>query len=215
MVNPLVIDDSTRRDHYYLEPEDRCYYYGNYTPSSHTSGPVWEHSPTNQLICNLKKRPGTKGQNHKAQAIEQIAAQLRLLPSLQRFIIVPVPPSKARTHAQYDDRIVRILSRLQALRPEIRFRELIVQTQTLDPFHGQDSRLPPNQLLQHYQIETGGLPPPPPDSRFIVFDDVMTTGSHFKAMQSTLRNLCPESQIIGLFVARREIPEPDFSDIFP
>jgi predicted amidophosphoribosyltransferase len=39
-----------------------------------------------------------------------------------------------------------------------------------------------------------------------IFDDVLTTGAHFKSVQSLLRDQFPQAQIIGLFIARR-VPE--------
>ena len=42
----------------------------------------------------------------------------------------------------------------------------------------------------------------------IIYDDMITAGSHFKAMQSILRKQFPNSIIAGLFVTRR-IPNTD------
>ncbi|AOV54766.1 hypothetical protein A4C47_17660 [Escherichia coli O157:H7] len=36
----------------------------------------------------------------------------------------------------------------------------------------------------------------------VIFDDVLTAGSHFKAMKSLILQHIPEACILGLFVAR-------------
>ena len=47
-----------------------------------------------------------------------------------------------------------------------------------------------------------------------LFDDVLTTGAHFKAAQSLLNKAFPGVRVIGLFIARR-VPETiDVEDIF-
>jgi orotate phosphoribosyltransferase len=42
----------------------------------------------------------------------------------------------------------------------------------------------------------------PAPEKIVVFDDVLTGGSHFKAMKIVLRQRYPEVDIIGLFLAR-------------
>jgi hypothetical protein len=44
------IDDLTRPDHFYLTPEDACYFLGEYTARK-----GYAFSPTNQLVLNFKK----------------------------------------------------------------------------------------------------------------------------------------------------------------
>ncbi len=50
---------------------------------------------------------------------------------------------------------------------------------------------------------------PTPDA-IIIFDDVLTTGAHFKAVEAVLRTHFPELPIAGLFLARRA---PDASHV--
>ncbi|QXP89654.1 hypothetical protein [Methylococcus capsulatus] len=49
-----------------------------------------------------------------------------------------------------------------------------------------------------------GIEPPP--KVIGLFDDVLTTGAHFKATQSMLQETFPGVRVIGLFIARR-VPE--------
>ncbi len=36
----------------------------------------------------------------------------------------------------------------------------------------------------------------------VIFDDVLTAGSHYKAMKMVIKNHLPQVQVVGLFVAR-------------
>ncbi|MDS7681412.1 hypothetical protein NXH38_26540, partial [Klebsiella quasipneumoniae] len=51
----------------------------------------------------------------------------------------------------------------------------------------------------------------------VIFDDVLTAGSHFKAMKTTIKLHLPQSIVIGVFIARtaREAEwEDDLADDF-
>jgi predicted amidophosphoribosyltransferase len=69
------------------------------------------------------------------------------------------------------------------------------------------------QLAQNYQVNAAALVPAP--QVIGIFDDVLTTGAHFKAAQTVLRQQFPGAQIIGFFIARRvpETSDPDEFDI--
>jgi hypothetical protein len=55
-----------------LTAEDRCLFLFEYV-----SGQGYGFSATNNLIGNLKKKPGAKGQGYKNDAIAQCAGHLR------------------------------------------------------------------------------------------------------------------------------------------
>jgi hypothetical protein len=54
-----------------------------------------------------------------------------------------------------------------------------------------------------------------PPCSIILFDDVLTTGKHFKACERRLREIDPTIAIAGVFVARRALPRPidDFENL--
>ncbi len=80
-------------------------------------------------------------------------------------------------------------------------RELIIQTQSIDPAHVGPNRPSPVDLERIYKVDRS-VSAPTPD--FIaIFDDVLTAGAHFRAAKFHLRNCFPQAQIIGIFVARR------------
>lgn len=208
------IDDLVRGDHYHLAPEDHCYYWGEYTARKPHS-----FSDANNLIINFKKNPSKKGRpewHYKERAIEQAAAFFRgtlKAESFSQFTLVPVPPSKEKHHPEYDDRIVRMLQLVGHGR-NADIRELVIQTETIDAAHDSDIRPRPDDLVTVYTIdESIALPEP---KTLFVFDDVLTTGAHFKAMQRVLNNRYPNVPVVGFFIARR-VPDTtaieDFDDL--
>lgn len=194
------IDELTRDDHFYLSPEDECWYFGEYT-----KGGGYQHSETNSFILNLKKGMHTKGTpqwHYKGEAILKAARLLSgaIGPTARaRGVFVPVPPSAARGTAAYDDRISKVLA---AVQPPIDWRELVEQTCTTDAAHTTTARPDPYDLVGIYAINEELAEPPP--VRIFVVDDVLTTGAHFRAMESVLsaRFGVPVS---GVFLARRAI----------
>ena len=47
-----------------------------------------------------------------------------------------------------------------------------------------------------------------PGEFIFIVDDVLTTGAHFVAAKSLLKRQFPETPVMGVFVARRVLPEP-------
>ena len=201
----LEIDELVRSDHWYLEPEDECYYIGEYTArGGHAC------SETNQLIHNFKKsleRRGRPEWNYKERAISTIANLIRAnIRNDAVLTFVPIPPSKSKDHPLYDDRMSRVLSSASSGRLSD-VRELIVQIRSVEATHLSNERPSPDDLLQNYLLDEA-LCMPEPKLIFLV-DDVLTTGCHFKAAKRLLSARFPNVRIVGLFVARR-VPNSDF-----
>lgn len=197
--------------HYHLDEGDDCYFFGEYTARR-----GYNFGETNQLIYNLKKgmeRAKLPDFKYKARAIATAGDLLRQhlantanLDALRAATLVPIPPSKAMNDALYDDRILRILRRLDQGN-NLDIRELIIQTETLEAFHG-ENRLPPHELAAKYRVDEALCGPNP--NCIWLFDDVLTTGSHFKAAKQVLLQRFPGIAVIGIFLARRV---PDANDI--
>src|SRR3546814_3844478 len=89
-------------------------------------------------ISNLKKKPSqsaARGYSHKARAISECGAALGQSLNagwLQFATLVPIPCSKTRDHADYDDRIERIC---RGIAPGLDVRNLIVQSQSTTASH--------------------------------------------------------------------------------
>ncbi len=199
------IDDSNRADHARLQADDRCLYLFEYT-----SGRDYSFSATNSLINNLKKKPtASQAQLHyKARAINQCAAELRgaLNPAwLDIATIVPVPGSKAAGHPDFDNRLQRVAELMQ---PGLDVRNLVVQNETTNAAHEaagvNGERVTVEELLRIYAINEAIAAPPP--HAIGILDDVLTAGTHFRAMKIVLASRFPGVPITGIFVARRVFP---------
>lgn len=201
----LKIDPSNRGDHYYLEEEHECFYFHEYF-----AGKGFLHSAGNQFISNLKKSVLTRGQpqyQYKEQAITRAARMLGAVfvgtPAVfTHATITAIPPSKLRDHAEYDDRINRIIAgACHGHAADV--RDLVLQTQGYDASHNQASggRKKPHELEAIY-----ALSPQPPRSTVILVDDVLTTGAHFVAARNVIRTQYPDTKVYGFFLARRVVP---------
>lgn len=199
------IDEMTRKDHSYLQPEDECFFFGDYTARK-----GFAHSATNSVITNFKRplvHKNAASWAYKIRAIDEVALAFsaNIGTALDRLTLVPTPPSKLKSHPEYDDRMIKML---RALRPPPRVtpdvRELVIQTRAMPAAHGSAQRPRPDEWQSAYSIDEA-LAHKTPDWICIV-DDLLVTGCRFRAMSNILRARFPEARITGLFIARR-VPE--------
>lgn len=197
------IDDLTRREHYYLDAQDECYFFGEYT-----SRCGFSFSETNQLIANFKKPISTRGTQqwrYKQQAIRQVAELfIGIAPKneLSGYIFVPAPPSAAPTDPSYDDRMYQALTSTPNY---FDVKKIICQLKNRNPSHKcVDGHRPKiEDLISAYGIDETFSDVNP--KAFVICDDVITNGTTFKAMQYVLRTKFPMVPMVGIFVARRAI----------
>jgi len=201
------IDDSNRRDHYHLIADDECYYLFEYT--SHKD---FNFGFANDLISNLKKaveRRGRAEYRYKTTAIRNCSRYLAETLNddwLRTATLVPVPPSKDKQNALYDDRVTAICRGIDGLKPyAVDMRELVEQQTSIQAAHeNPDNRPSVDDLRPIYRVSEG-ITAPVPRSIGII-DDVLTAGSHFRAMKDVLAQRFPNVPIAGIFVARRVFP---------
>lgn len=193
-----------KQQHYYIEQDDVCFYLGEYTARAGFS-----HSETNQLILNFKKkldRIDTPEWKYKIEAINKVVLLINEATIPQSdTLFVPVPPSKSKDDNLYDDRLIQVLGRLKSGWMGNGYRELVVQNTSAEPSHSTDNKREVGKLASNYVIDDTLLEPDP--KRIIIFDDVLTTGCHYKAVQQTLRTVYPDATYYGMFLARRKIDE--------
>lgn len=205
--NPLKIDPSNIRDHFYLKEGDACLFFYEYTARQ-----GYAYSPGNQFVSNLKKSillHGTPQYHYKEQDIVSAGAMLhqvlqRAPDLLPNATVCPIPPSKIATDPEYDDRISRIVTAACRNTPA-EARELIVQTESYESSHTQasGSRKKPEELEAIYRLAD-----PAPRQLVILVDDVLTTGAHFVAARNVILAQYPKTQVVGMFLARRALPNP-------
>lgn len=207
------IDELTRPDHSFLEPDDECLFFGDYSARKGFS-----HSATNQLILNFKKPTkyrGTPSWYYKELAIKQAASALSqsIGNALGKITLVPVPPSKLKSDPEYDDRVMDMLRAIRApagIIPDV--RELVLQTQPLVAAHESSTRPPPEAWEAVYRVDENLAQTTP---QWIgVIDDLLVTGCRFRAISSVLKKRFPSSRITGLFLARRVPDSIDLSVLF-
>lgn len=201
------IDASNIDLHARLTEFDNCLFLFEYT-----SGQGYAFSATNDLISNLKKKPGAGGQRYKGQAVNQCAAYLRMALSddwLAQATLVPVPPSRIPGDPNYDDRIERLC---RLIRPGTDVRLIVRQTQSIAAAHEvlPGERPSVEDLLAVYEIDEAQENPAP--TVIGIIDDVLTAGTHYRAMQIKLSERYPGVPIYGIFIARRVFATPDFSE---
>jgi hypothetical protein len=197
------IDDSTVGEHFSLDDADRCYYVWEYAARQR-----YDFSPANQLVFNLKIKPGALAKaptrnRYKAEAIAHAGAALRSLITRAfvetRATFVPMPCSKAVADPDYDDRVSRVLA--HAFRGwDADVREMLSLTKSTPADHESADRLTFDELLSitqlTNQIAIG------PRSVIVIVDDVLNSGKHFKVAQSLIKGRHANAEIRGVFLAR-------------
>lgn len=202
----ITLENVDKKNHSYLEEEDGILYLGEYH-----SGLGCEGAGCNSLIFNLKKTPdkiGTVEWDYKQGAITRIAALITKLmekngTEIEKIYWIPVPPSKIETDPMFDDRVHEILKLAQDKCTNKNNIVANVVKQTSNRIASATSREArnPSSLISNYEMDDITDYNPETDI-IIIFDDVLTTGCHFKAVKSLILDKYKDSNIIGIFVAK-------------
>jgi predicted amidophosphoribosyltransferase len=206
------LDEHRRREHCHLGAGDDCHYLFEYQPGR--SG-----SRIGQLIASFKCRPlvaaASAARLHfKERAIAQIAAALRACAGrafVEAATWVPVPPSVVPGEPDHDDRLARTLERAFA-GYDLDLRALLRQTRSTRPDHCGAHRLSRAALLQVIRPDGVALAACPVRSCIVLFDDLLTTGKHYKCCEQRLREALPRTPVCGWFIARRSLRARDPTD---
>jgi predicted amidophosphoribosyltransferase len=164
-------------EHCYLDTTDECYFTGEY---ERCCGPGMKPQ-----ILSLKRS--------NECAIAGLARQLAtVLPRewTSNYTFVPMPSSS---------RAINPL-RLMLRRLDIRdTRDLLVQLVDTPPSHNGWRPMPQERakLLTLHEREVD-----PEPKAVVIVDDVLATGSHFRAAKMIVRKRWPHMRVIGVFLAR-------------
>jgi hypothetical protein len=207
------IDETNRAGHPFLTEGDRCVFFGEYF-----AGKGYRGGDTNQLIFNFKcPLSANAGRlTWKERAIATVANGLRSAISRQSaeaITWVPIPPSKVVADPAHDDRLFRALNQaFNGYSADVRM--LLRQTVSTNADHTSGARLTSEVLYKVLEVDHAVLAARPLRRTLVLFDDVLTTGKHFKCCERRLREAIPATPIIGIFVARRILSNPfdDFED---
>ena len=192
------------KNRYALDGNDRCYYYMTYDP--------WSDLLVNEqkkIVKNLKIKPNELIGNplrkkYKDQSIQTVSnwiiETINEYQELKNYLWIPASPSKSRDDQNYDDRLVKILELVKAAIPDFAYFDALYAKNSLE-----ESRRSNERDIQK-KLENLGI-----DKNFInylktnkivIFDDVLTTGSTFKATQNKIHEIDNTLKIIGVFLAK-------------
>jgi len=86
-------------------------------------------------------------------------------------------------------------------------RPMLRQSTSTEADHHAGSRLTSDALHALIELDESALRARPPRQTIVLFDDVLTTGKHFKCCARRLREVVPATvPIVGVFIARRILP---------
>lgn len=206
------IGDYERADHPHLSPDDRCVYFGEYTPAGDSGKPAWSLSKANQILANLKKDPSKKNSDewrYKTLAITEVGELIRQNLKediLRTTLFVPAPPSKPEAHPEHDARMLQVA---KAIGKDIDARPVLETIQARDRASlGDEPRsvdaLKANLRIVDAQVRRRQVP-----ERLVILDDMITTGATYVACRDLLIERFGDIRVFGLFVVRRVPLEPD------
>jgi predicted amidophosphoribosyltransferase len=201
----VALDEKMRADHCFLDDADCCLCLSDYRPGRGTAA-----NRVNQLIANLKCPPSIasndpRRRRYKLQAIGEVARALRAAVSqswVERATWIPIPTSRLPPDEDYDDRLQRVLR--QAFGDyALDLRALLYQSRRTAADHASARRSSFAALYGLMRLDRQLLAQAPLRDRVVLFDDVLTTGKHYKCCERRLREAQVKNPISGLFVARR------------
>jgi hypothetical protein len=199
------LDAPNRADHLFLAESDQCAYLCEYA-----AGLGYRGGPCNQLLRNFKCEPtiargSLRRAHYKRQAMMTLARWLRLAvprEQAEQWTWVPVPPSRQCGDPDFDDRLSITLS-LAFRDYDLDLRRLLRQQGSTASDHAGRPRLPEQLLYRLLQVDFAALRERPVRQRIVVFDDVLTSGKHFKCCERRLQQCLPQTPVLGLFLMRR------------
>lgn len=210
MLNKLSkIDRLTVQDHYYLSEADEVWYFAEYTP-----GERYLSSPANQLIRNIKRDvkyrtdPPSGAWYYKVRDIGRVGLALsQHIGASAAATFVPIPPSVVKTDEAYDSRNFDILDDFRRrVGGAADVRELLYQRHSTRRSHLSSDRVTRDELIDAYRVDDSCATPAP--QTIVLFDDVLTTGTHFLAARHVLQQRFGNIRVAGLVVCRRKPANP-------
>lgn len=193
----------------HVTPTDHCWYLRDLLVDPHSDKKPWELGASNQLIYDLKIDPRKTVKPYfrdkKLAAIETFAQELARNVSGPR-LFAPIPSSKARDDEAYDNRLDTVLIRAQQLNPHVRIATPVRRTATIEASHTRSGSRSP--ALHLPTLAFSGIQGEVPGDTIFLLDDVLTSGSTFKACQQVIENGRPGITVAGVFWARRKMVPP-------
>lgn len=167
-------------------------------------GQGYQAGQTNQLINNFKKdisKKNTPQWYWRNQAVGQFASEFNTLIgslSVPNIYVTSIPSSKTKNDPNYDNRFEDMFSILKSNNNKVIDVWPVTATTSTQSSHLGGTRNP-SQIMANYQWN--GFSETEPTTLFVL-DDVVTSGSHFRAFSDFCRANNYNGEIIGVFWAR-------------
>lgn len=196
-------------DRTYITPDDQCFYYLQRDSLGYSAGP---RADANSLIINFKKKPEVirsdeRQAHYKQQAIEFFTSAVldffqqnaKLLDDCEVFL-VPIPTSKPRGDADYDNRMDELCRIVGDSLSWVDYAPILDTRCDLGAAHEGNISREPECIKQNMVFSDRN-----PDFRIpnVIFfiDDVLTTGAHYAACRDMINSAYPGVPIFGLFLS--------------
>ena len=188
---------------HYINLNDFCVYAREYIIGKKG----YKAGPTNSDILNFKKSPTAKNREYRTQAIQKFKQDILNLDFKDEVIITAIPSSIVKNDSGYSNRFEDLFTELEKSEPNFIIEWPVIAKQTITASRYSNQRPKPEEIKENYRWD--GFKKTSPQTLF-VFDDVLISGSHFRAMSDFLRENQYNKKIIGIFWAKAK--EDPFSN---
>ena len=183
----------------HIKDDDVCIYAREYV----TGGYGYKGGPTNQLIINFKKAPplkiNTSKWKYRENAVKQFKEDIEiLLESTSQAVITSIPSSKKKNHPEYNNRFEDLFKEILKSHSQWIIEWPVEIKKTISASRCQGNR-DPKSIKKNYFWR--GFKNKPPEELYI-FDDVLVSGAHFRAISDFLKENNYTGKIIGVFWAK-------------
>jgi len=182
----------------FILPEDEVYYAREYISKG-----GFNASEANQLIMNFKKPVTRRGQRdwyYKEQAVDRFARELAAALK-DGTVLAAIPSSKCQSDPEYDSRLEDALAAAKRYKPSLIVEQPIVVQTTSVAVHAGGSRRP-DEVYSHFVWKGFSQE----RTQLVLVDDVLTTGSHFRACKRLILEHCRGMKVAGVFWAKTVWP---------
>lgn len=184
--------------HHHIKDDDVCIYAREYV-----TGYGYQAGPTNRLILNFKKKPSIRIKNpqewrYRTDAIEVFVRETNQLRGGLLQTVTAIPSSKQKNHPEYDNRFEDFFKSLSKSQPLLSIEWPIEIKKTTRASRCQGDR-DSKSIKENYSWK--GFKKVPPKELY-VFDDVLVSGAHFRAVSDFLKENAYIGKIIGVFWAK-------------
>lgn len=155
--------------------------------------------------------PGERSERlkYKQRAIERFASEVtdffrRYLDPDRQVTLVPMPPSKIRSHPDYDDRLEQVAQRVASFCDQVTWLPLLKGIRNMESYHLSTQFRDPDEIFEAIAIDGSLISQYQKGSVLFILDDILTSGAHFTAAVRHIEAVLPDAVIAGIFWAKAQ-----------